>query len=59
MATIEDVQDVDAARRANAEARAELAEFDESQQNFIENILEKADSKYLELINQVLFHYFF
>ncbi|MFH4981903.1 hypothetical protein AB6A40_008612 [Gnathostoma spinigerum] len=54
MEIIEDDQDVVAAKRAKAEAKAELAEFDESQHALTENSSEKAnDSKYIELINQL------
>ncbi|VDM39699.1 unnamed protein product [Toxocara canis] len=57
MATLEDVQDVAAAKRASAEAKAELAEFDESVQpstdNGNGNGPDKTDSKYFELISQL------
>lgn len=60
MATVEDIQDVHAAQRANAEVEADIAEFDENILIPIcENSQEKIESKYLELINQVyLYHYF-
>ena len=53
MATLEDVQDVVAAKRANAEAKAELAEFEETQQSCAENLLDRGISKYLEIIDHV------
>lgn len=58
MAKLEDVQDVAAAKRANAEAKAELAEFDESVQPNSDNsnTLDRTDSKYFELISQVWFY---
>lgn len=54
MATLEDVQDVAAARRAHAEAKAELAEFEESQQAANDNLIEKSNSKYFEIIDHVI-----
>uniref|UniRef100_A0A915AG66 Helicase ssl-1 n=2 Tax=Parascaris univalens TaxID=6257 RepID=A0A915AG66_PARUN len=56
MAKLEDVQDVAAAKRANAEAKAELAEFDESvlpNGDNSSNTIDRADSKYFELISQL------
>uniref|UniRef100_A0A0R3RQ38 Helicase ATP-binding domain-containing protein n=1 Tax=Elaeophora elaphi TaxID=1147741 RepID=A0A0R3RQ38_9BILA len=54
MATVEDVQDVHAAQRANAEVEADIAEFDENALVVsVENSQEKIESKYLELINQL------
>uniref|UniRef100_A0A0M3K995 Helicase domino (inferred by orthology to a D. melanogaster protein) n=1 Tax=Anisakis simplex TaxID=6269 RepID=A0A0M3K995_ANISI len=58
MARLEDVQDVAAANRANAEAKAELAEFDENVQPKEDNVsnsnaLDGTDSKYFELLNQL------
>uniref|UniRef100_A0A915PWC4 Uncharacterized protein n=1 Tax=Setaria digitata TaxID=48799 RepID=A0A915PWC4_9BILA len=54
MATVEDIQDVHAAQRANAEVEADIAEFDENALlPFVENNQEKIESKYLELINQL------
>ncbi|KAL4003237.1 SNF2 N-terminal domain family protein [Acanthocheilonema viteae] len=54
MATIEDIQDVHAAQRANAEVEADIAEFDENTLiASAENSQEKIESKYLELINQL------
>ncbi|MCP9257502.1 Helicase domino [Dirofilaria immitis] len=54
MATVEDIQDVYAAQRANAEVEADIAEFDENALiPSIENSQEKIESKYLELINQL------
>uniref|UniRef100_A0A1I7VU53 Helicase domino n=1 Tax=Loa loa TaxID=7209 RepID=A0A1I7VU53_LOALO len=54
MATVEDIQDVHAAQRANAEVEADIAEFDENVlASSVENNQEKIESKYLELINQL------
>ncbi|VDK74934.1 unnamed protein product [Onchocerca ochengi] len=54
MATVEDIQDVYAAQRANAEVEADIAEFDENALiPSVENSQEKIESKYLELINQL------
>lgn len=59
MATVEDVQDVHAAQRANAEVEADIAEFDENALiASVENSQEKIESKYLELINQVGYNFF-
>lgn len=58
MATVEDIQDVYAAQRANAEVEADIAEFDENALiPSVENSQEKIESKYLELINQVYFFF--
>lgn len=57
MATVEDIQDVYAAQRANAEVEADIAEFDENALvTTMENSQEKIESKYLELINQVCYN---
>ncbi|VDN04970.1 unnamed protein product [Thelazia callipaeda] len=54
MATVEDIQDVHAARRANAEVEANIAEFDESVLlHSTDSGQEKVESKYLELINKL------
>ncbi|VIO92229.1 SNF2 family N-terminal domain containing protein [Brugia malayi] len=54
MAKVEDIQDVHAAQRANAEVEADIAEFDENGLiASVENNQEKIESKYLELINQL------
>ncbi|VDP21855.1 unnamed protein product [Onchocerca flexuosa] len=54
MAKVEDIQDVYAAQRANAEVEADIAEFDENALiPSVENSQEKIESKYLELINQL------
>ena len=53
MANIEDAQDVMAARKAQEEFRAEVAEFDEtiSSSTFVD--VSSSSSRYLELINGV------
>lgn len=55
MENVEDIQDVHAAQRVNAEAAAEVAEFDESlTPPSAESCCEKTDSKYYELLSQVI-----
>uniref|UniRef100_A0A0N5ABZ3 Helicase C-terminal domain-containing protein n=1 Tax=Syphacia muris TaxID=451379 RepID=A0A0N5ABZ3_9BILA len=53
MATLEDVQDVAAAKRANAEAKAELAEFEENQKYSSEGLADRSNSKYFEIIDRL------
>lgn len=55
MANVEDKQDVIAASRVTAEARAELAEFDENAMSSSLKEIENPSAKYLELINRVGF----
>lgn len=57
MASLEDEQDVEASKKAAAEARADRAEFDEARRDVVVSCLggdEVQDEKYIELINQVL-----
>lgn len=54
MARIEDIQDVHAAQRANAEVAANIAEFDENAPaTTVDNSQERIESKYFLLLEQV------